>query len=81
MKNFFCIKLLCLISILLSISESNSNTLQNKKAVKPSPPAKNSTIRAYTESERWKYYGGDEFNDNHIDTSKWSLYDNNNTYG
>ena len=81
MKKFFCIKLLCLASILLSISESNSNTLQNKKAVKPLPPAKNSAIRAYTESERWTYYGGDEFNDNHVDTNKWSLYDNNNTYG
>ena len=81
MKKFFCIKLLCLLSVLLSINEAYSTTIQNKKAVKPSPPAKNSTIRAYTESERWTYYGGDEFNDNEIDTSKWSLYDNNNTYG
>ena len=81
MKKFFCIKLLCLISVLLSINKAYSTTIQNKKAVKPSPPAKNSAIRAYTESERWTYYGGDEFNDNHVDTNKWSLYDNNNTYG
>lgn len=41
----------------------------------------NSQIKANTESERWTYYGGDEFNDNSFDTSKWSAYDNNNTYG
>ena len=81
MNKLFYIKLLCLVFILLNTNEGNSNTFSNKKTVQPLSTISNSIIHAYTESERWTYYGGDEFNDNHIDTNKWSVYDNNNTYG
>ena len=81
MNKLFYIKLLCLVFILLNTNEGNSDTFSNKKTVQPSSTISNSIIHAYTESERWTYYGGDEFNDNHIDTNKWSVYDNNNTYG
>ena len=80
MNKLFYIKLLCLVFILLNTNEGNSDTFSNKKTVQLSSSISNSIIHAYTESERWIYYGGDEFNDNHIDTNKWSVHDNNNTY-
>ncbi|HFI0463727.1 TPA: family 16 glycosylhydrolase [Streptococcus suis] len=64
-----------------SSDQSKDPRVLDAHEVPESENAAPSPIKASSQSDQWTYYGGDEFNDQSLDPSKWGVFDNDGTYG
>lgn len=70
LKSKLCIIIAAALSV--NVLSGNVKTFANQLGSVP---------KAHTEPEKWEYFGGDEFNDNKLDLTKWGIFDNNGIYG